>query len=184
MESPLTIMLVLVLTCILSITVYSVMRLRHAHVENQRALEQTRVTLEEKIKKSLEIIDLTDLAEFRKLDPLVKQYYKKYISGKIMPIVVTTLNQLLTSTKEYEQAVANPKEIEKVLDEFVTQLQTSLDKERISFLADMSSTGEKTHGEASQSSQTRPQSEQSASIPNYQQLNEGEPFKVVRSSTS
>ena len=74
-------------------------------------------------------MDLSDLKEFKGMDPNIRKFYKAYIVDGIIPLVIKHFNILLTTSKEYSQL--NDK---KKMDKFLAELNTELEKSIVEFI--------------------------------------------------
>jgi hypothetical protein len=114
--------LVFVLSIIVALNVYYVMKLRYTQA-------YIREELEKKVEEALHTMDLSDLKEFKGMDPNIRKFYKAYIVDGIMPLVIKHFNILLTTSKEYSQL--NDK---KKMDKFLAELNTELEKSIVEFI--------------------------------------------------
>lgn len=114
--------LVFILSIIVALNVYYVMKLRYTQA-------YIREELEKKVEEALQTMDLSDLKEFKGMDPNMKKFYKAYIVGGIMPLVIKHFNILLTTSKEYSQLSDKNK-----MDKFLTELNTELEKSVVEFI--------------------------------------------------
>lgn len=165
MSTALVLVIMIVLAIVLAITSYNVMRMKTVQQESQRVYE---ARMEAKLKASTRYIDLMDLVEFQQLDPLVKQYYKKYIARKMLPMIIGTLNKMLAQSSEYQYIKGNPEKVEKALDAYFDVMQKDLDNGSVEFLASVS---------AAQQPPSNGQSTPASQAPNVQQLNDTYPLR-------
>jgi len=107
--------LVFILSIIVALNVYYVLKLQYTQAT-------IRDELEKKVLQAINTMDLMDLKEFKDLEPNTKKFYKAYISGAIMPLVIKHFNVLLTTSKEYNQLVDK-----KTMDDFMTNLSKELE---------------------------------------------------------
>lgn len=114
--------LVFILSVVVALNVYYVLKLQYTQAV-------IREELEKKVLDALNTMDLMDLKEFKDLEPNVKKFYKTYISGAIMPLVIKHFNVLLTTSKEYPQVSDKKK-----MDEFMANLNKELEKATIEFI--------------------------------------------------
>lgn len=119
--------LVLVLTIIVAINIYYVMKLQYTQIT-------IRDELENKIRQTIGNMDLSDLKEFRDVEPSTKQFYKAYLAGVIVPMVIKHFNVLLTSSKEYVRFKSTND-----VDGFVEDVKDILDRATAEFLSNIQS---------------------------------------------
>lgn len=114
--------LVFILSIIVALNVYYVLKLQYTQAT-------IRDELEKKVLQAINTMDLMDLKEFKDLEPNTKKFYKAYISGAIMPLVIKHFNVLLTTSKEYNQLVDK-----KTMDDFMTNLSKELETATVQFI--------------------------------------------------
>lgn len=114
--------LLAVLSVIVALNVYYVLKLQYTQAT-------IREELEKKVLEAINTMDLMDMKEFKDLEPNVKQFYKEYISGAIMPLVIKHFNVLLTTSKEYNQLVDK-----KTMDDFMDNLSKELETATVQFI--------------------------------------------------
>lgn len=114
--------LVFILSIIVALNVYYVLKLQYTQAI-------IRDELEKKVLEAINTMDLMDLKEFKDLEPNTKKFYKAYVSGAIMPLVIKHFNVLLTTSKEYNQLVDK-----KVMDDFMTNLSKELETATVNFI--------------------------------------------------
>jgi hypothetical protein len=91
------------------------------------------------LKSKVDDFDITYLKEFKELDPFLKDLYRKYISGAIIPIVVNKFNALLANQEEYKTLKANPKEVETLMNAFIVQFKAGIESMSVEDLFGMAS---------------------------------------------
>lgn len=114
--------LVFILSVIVALNVYYVLKLQYTQAT-------IREELEKKVLEAINTMDLMDLKEFKDLEPNTKKFYKAYISGAIMPLVIKHFNVLLTTSKEYNQLVDK-----KTMDDFINNLSKELETATVNFI--------------------------------------------------
>lgn len=114
--------LVFILSIIVALNVYYVLKLQYTQAT-------IRDELEKKVLEAINTMDLMDLKEFKDLEPNAKKFYKAYVSGAIMPLVIKHFNVLLTTSKEYNQLVDK-----KTMDDFMTNLSKELEAATVHFI--------------------------------------------------
>jgi LPS O-antigen subunit length determinant protein (WzzB/FepE family) len=114
--------LVFILSIIVALNVYYVLKLQYTQAT-------IRDELEKKVLQAINTMDLMDLKEFKDLEPNTKKFYKEYISGAIMPLVIKHFNVILTTSKEYNQLVDK-----KTMDDFMTNLSKELETATVQFI--------------------------------------------------
>lgn len=123
--------LVFILSIVVALNVYYVLKLQYTQAV-------IREELEKKVLEAINTMDLMDLKEFKDLEPNTKKFYKAYISGAIMPLIIKHFNVLLTTSKEYTQGVDKKK-----MDEFMANLSKELENATVQFIHEAQSSTQK-----------------------------------------
>jgi hypothetical protein len=88
--------------------------------------------------------DITYLKEFKDLDPFLKDLYRKYISGAILPIVVKKFNSLIVNEATYKTLKANPKQVESLMNAFIVEFKAGVESMSVDDLMGFTENSEKT----------------------------------------
>jgi hypothetical protein len=127
MLNLLNIILIGVISVILAINIYSIIRLQYSQAF-------IRDELEKKVQAVIHNMDLTDLKEFNDLDPNMKELYKEYIAGAIIPMIIQRFNILMLTTNEYNNFKNNKESYKKKMDEFLVVFKKQLEASTIDFI--------------------------------------------------
>jgi uncharacterized membrane protein (DUF106 family) len=127
MLNLLNVILIGILSSILAINIYSVLKLQYSQAF-------IRDELEKKVQAVIHNMDLTDLKEFNDLEPNMKELYKEYIAGAIIPMIVQRINILLLTSNEYNNFKNNKESYKKKIDEFLVTFKKQLEALSIEFI--------------------------------------------------
>lgn len=127
MLNLLNVILIGILSSILAINIYSVLKLQYSQAF-------IRDELEKKVQAVIHNMDLTDLKEFNDLEPNMKELYKEYIAGAIIPMIVQRFNILLLTSNEYNNFKNNKESYKKKIDEFLVTFKKQLEALSIEFI--------------------------------------------------
>ena len=96
------------------------------------------------LKYMVDDFDITYLKEFKDLDPFLKDLYRKYISGAILPIVVKKFNSLIVNEATYKTLKANPKQVESLMNAFIVEFKAGVESMSVDDLMGFTENSEKT----------------------------------------
>jgi hypothetical protein len=130
MLSILNIVMIAILSLIIAMNMYNIIKLQYTQAF-------IRDELEKKVLSVIHNMDLTDLKEFNDLEPHVKQYYKDYVAGAIIPLMVKRFNVLMMTTNEYSRLKNNKDVIKKEMDSFLVDFKKELEKMSIEFITNI-----------------------------------------------
>lgn len=120
MLNLLNVILIGIISVILAINIYSIIKLQYSQAF-------IRDELEKKVQAVIHNMDLTDLKEFNDLEPDMKALYKEYIAGAIIPMIVQRFNILLLTSNEYNNFKNNKESYKKKMDEFLVAFKKQLE---------------------------------------------------------
>jgi hypothetical protein len=127
MLNLLNVILIGIISVILAINIYSIIKLQYSQAF-------IRDELEKKVQAVIHNMDLTDLKEFNDLEPEMKALYKEYIAGAIIPMIVQRFNILMMTTNEYNSFKNNKESYKKKMDEFLVAFKKQLEIVSIDFI--------------------------------------------------
>lgn len=127
MLNLINIILIAVISVILALNIYHIIKLQYSQAF-------IRDELEKKVFAVIHNMDLTDLKEFNDLEPNMKELYKEYIAGAILPLIMQRFNILLMTTNEYTNFKNNKESYKKKMDEFLIEFKKELEKLSIEFI--------------------------------------------------
>ncbi len=127
MLNLINIILIAVISVILALNIYHIIKLQYSQAF-------IRDELEKKVFAVIHNMDLTDLKEFNDLEPNMKELYKEYIAGAILPLIIQRFNILLMTTNEYTNFKNNKESYKKKMDEFLIEFKKELEKLSIEFI--------------------------------------------------
>lgn len=93
--------------------------------------------LEKKVLAVIHNMDLTDLKEFNDLEPHMKELYKEYVAGAIIPLIVQRFNILMMTTSEYANFKNDKETYKKKIDEFLIEFKKDLEKMSIEYITNI-----------------------------------------------
>lgn len=127
MLNLINIILIAVISVILALNIYHIIKLQYSQAF-------IRDELEKKVFAVIHNMDLTDLKEFNDLEPHMKELYKEYIAGAILPLIVQRFNILLLTSKEYTNFKNDKESYRKKMDEFLIEFKKQLENLSIEFI--------------------------------------------------
>lgn len=128
MLNIINITLIAVISLILAMNFYYVIKIQYTQAF-------IRDELEKKVFAVIHNMDLTDLKEFNDLEPNMKELYKEYIAGAIIPLIMQRFNILMMTTNEYTNFKNNKETYKKKMDEFLIDFKKQLEALSIEFIA-------------------------------------------------
>lgn len=132
MLNLLNIVLVGILSVILAMNIYYIIKLQYSQAF-------IRDELEKKVLAVIHNMDLTDLKEFNDLEPHMKELYKEYVAGAIIPLLVQRFNILMMTTNEYSSFKNDKESYKKKLDAFLIEFKKQLEDLSIEFITNVQS---------------------------------------------
>ena len=128
MLNLINIILIGILSIILALNIYSIIKLQYSQAF-------IRDELEKKVFAVIHSMDLTDLKEFNDLEPHMKELYKEYIAGAIIPMIVQRFNILLLTSNEFNNFKNDKEGYKKKMDAFLVDFKKQLEGLTINFIA-------------------------------------------------
>lgn len=123
----LNIILVGIISVILAMNMYYIIKLQYSQAF-------IRDELEKKVFAVIHNMDLTDLKEFNDLEPHMKELYKEYIAGAIIPLLIKRFNILIMTTSEYSNFKNDKESYKKKIDAFLVDFKKELENLSIEFI--------------------------------------------------
>jgi hypothetical protein len=130
MLNSLNVVMIGILAFILALNIYSIIKLQYSQAF-------IRDELEKKVLDFIHTMDLTDLKEFNDLEPHIKQYYKEYLAGAIIPLIIKRLNILISTSAEYASMKNNEEQFRKQMDAFLIEFKKELENKSIDFITNV-----------------------------------------------
>lgn len=130
MLNLLNIVLVGIISLILAINIYYIIKLQYSQAF-------IRDELEKKVFAVIHNMDLTDLKEFNDLEPHMKEFYKEYVAGAIIPLLVQRFNILMMTTNEYSHLKNDKENYKKKMDDFLVDFKQTLENMSIEYITNM-----------------------------------------------
>lgn len=130
MLNLLNIVLIGIISVILAMNIYYIIKLQYSQAF-------IRDELEKKVFAVIHNMDLTDLKEFNDLEPNMKELYKEYVAGAIIPLLVQRFNILMMTTSEYSNFMNNKESYKKKMDEFLVDFKKQLENLSIEFITNI-----------------------------------------------
>ena len=82
-------------------------------------------------------MDLTDLKEFNDIEPHMKEIYKEYVAGAIIPLLIQRFNILMMTTSEYAKFINDKESYKKKIDEFLVDFKKQLESNSIEYITNI-----------------------------------------------
>lgn len=130
----LNIILVGIISVILAMNMYYIIKLQYSQAF-------IRDELEKKVFAVIHNMDLTDLKEFNDLEPHMKELYKEYIAGAIIPLLIKRFNILIMTTSEYSNFKNDKESYKKKIDAFLVDFKKELENLSIEFITNTQTKG-------------------------------------------
>lgn len=130
MLNLINITLIGIISVILAINIYSIIKLQYSQAF-------IRDELEKKVVAVIHNMDLTDLKEFNDLEPHLKELYKEYVAGAIIPLAIQQFNVLMMTTKEYSNFKNDKENYKKKIDAFIVEFKKELERLSIEAITDI-----------------------------------------------
>lgn len=130
MLNLLNVILIGIISVILAMNIYYIIKLQYSQAF-------IRDELEKKVFAVIHNMDLTDLKEFNDLEPHMKELYKEYVAGAIIPLIIKRLNILMMTTSEYSNFKNDKASYKKKIDEFLVDFKKELEKMSIEYITNI-----------------------------------------------
>lgn len=136
MLNLLNIILIGIISVILAMNIYYIIKLQYSQAF-------IRDELEKKVFAVIHNMDLTDLKEFNDLEPHMKELYKEYVAGAIIPLLIQRFNILMMTTNEYSNFKNDKESYKKKIDAFLVEFKKELEKMSIEYITDIQTNSKK-----------------------------------------
>lgn len=130
MLNLLNVILIGIISVILAMNMYYIIKLQYSQAF-------IRDELEKKVFAVIHNMDLTDLKEFNDLEPHMKELYKEYVAGAIIPLIIQRFNILMMTTSEYSSFKNDKEGYKKKIDEFLVEFKKELEKMSIEYITNI-----------------------------------------------
>jgi hypothetical protein len=130
MLNLLNVILIGTISVILAMNIYYIIKLQYSQAF-------IRDELEKKVFAVIHNMDLTDLKEFNDLEPHMKELYKEYVAGAIIPLIIQRFNILMMTTSEYSNFKNNKESYKKKIDEFLVEFKKELENMSIEYITNI-----------------------------------------------
>lgn len=130
MLNLLNVILIGIISVILAMNMYYIIKLQYSQAF-------IRDELEKKVFAVIHNMDLTDLKEFNDLEPHIKELYKEYVAGAIIPLIIQRFNILMMTTSEYSSFKNDKEGYKKKIDEFLVEFKKELEKMSIEYITNI-----------------------------------------------
>jgi hypothetical protein len=132
MLNLLNIILIGIISVILAMNIYYIIKLQYSQAF-------IRDELEKKVFAVIHNMDLTDLKEFNDLEPHLKELYKEYVAGAIIPLLIQRFNVLMMTTSEYSNFKNDKESYKKKIDAFLIEFKKELENMSIEYITNIQS---------------------------------------------
>jgi hypothetical protein len=130
MLNLLNVILIGTISVILAMNIYYIIKLQYSQAF-------IRDELEKKVFAVIHNMDLTDLKEFNDLEPHMKELYKEYVAGAIIPLIIQRFNILMMTTSEYSNFKNNKESYKKKIDAFLVEFKKELENMSIEYITNI-----------------------------------------------
>jgi hypothetical protein len=132
MLNLLNIILIGIISVILAMNIYYIIKLQYSQAF-------IRDELEKKVFAVIHNMDLTDLKEFNDLEPHLKELYKEYVAGAIIPLLIQRFNVLMMTTSEYSNFKNDKESYKKKINAFLIEFKKELENMSIEYITNIQS---------------------------------------------
>lgn len=136
MLNLLNVILIGVISVILAMNIYYILKLQYSQAF-------IRDELEKKVSAVIHNMDLTDLKEFNDIEPHMKEMYKEYVAGAIIPLLIQRFNILMMTTSEYAKFINDKESYKKKIDEFLVDFKKQLENNSIEYITNIQNNQQK-----------------------------------------